>query len=80
MPLSDIPQHTIGTEFRFQSGVSWDKGQMHCGICEIGQFCALTIVESFYNIVPYTKSYSGSASIFVQNELDNDETRLHALM
>ena len=41
MHLSHIPQHTIqnrNVHISVLNGVLWDMGQVHWGICEIGQF------------------------------------------
>ena len=38
-PVPHLTIHHFGTEmgpFLFQSGVLWDIGQVHCGICEMG--------------------------------------------
>ena len=48
-PVSYPKMHHIETEmctFLFQSDALWDMGQVHCGICEIGQHASLNRVKS----------------------------------
>ena len=61
MHLSHIPQCTIqnrNVHISVLNGALWDMGQVHCGICEIGQFhdnqlqTASHCFENYVNLHP----------------------------
>ena len=57
MHLSHIPQFTIqnrNVHISVLNGALWDMGQVHCGICELGQYYVMWIYKHHSIAVKHT--------------------------
>ena len=75
MHLFHIPQYTIqnrNVHISVLNGALWDMGQVHCGICKLGQWSFQDHAENFYwEIVPSSKVAIQNSNVFDTSEVLN---------